>query len=95
MTVERDALGHDTKIAYDDYRLLPTAVEDAAGLVTKADYDYRVLKPGLITDPNGNRTLFAFTPLGLLRPLHGHVGGKDAEAEATTPEMAERTRLDL
>ena len=32
----------------------------------KADYDYRVLQPDIVTDTNGNQSLFTFSPLGLL-----------------------------
>lgn len=58
--------GHRTLIAYDDYQLLPMEVIDAAGLVMRATYDYRVLQPMVVTDPNGNTTRFTFSPLGLL-----------------------------
>jgi RHS repeat-associated protein len=46
--------------------LLSVQVTDPANLATTAAYDYRVLQPALITDPNGNQTSFSFTPLGLL-----------------------------
>ena len=29
-------------------------------------YDYRVLQPKEVTDPNGNTSRFTFSPLGLL-----------------------------
>lgn len=58
--------GHRTLIAYDDYQLLPMEVINAAGLVMRATYDYRVLQPMVVTDPNGNTTRFTFSPLGLL-----------------------------
>jgi RHS repeat-associated protein len=66
--VKRDPLGRDTTIAYDTpYSLLPKEVTDLVGLKTKADYNYRVLQPKEVTDPNGNHTRFTFTPLGLLK----------------------------
>jgi RHS repeat-associated protein len=66
--VKRDPLGRDTTIIYDSlYDLLPTEVTDPAGLKTQADYNYLVLQPGAVTDPNGNQTRFTFTPLGLLK----------------------------
>jgi RHS repeat-associated protein len=79
----RDPLGNETTIAYqnegqDLYHLLPTQVTDPAGLTTRADYDYRVLQPKLVTDPNGNRTAYGFTALGLLK--HTAVMGKVGEA---------------
>ena len=56
----------DTSITYDDYALLPVTVTDPLGLTTSVVYDYRVLQPREAIDPNGNRTLYSFTPLGLL-----------------------------
>ena len=66
LKVTRDPLGRDTTIEYDDYDLLPTRVIDPGNLTAKAVYDYRVFQPEMVTDQNGNRTAFAFTPLGLL-----------------------------
>jgi RHS repeat-associated protein len=66
--VKRDPLGRDVTIVYDEpYRLLPKEVTDQVGLKSTANYDYRVLQPGEVTDANENRTRFAFTPLGLLK----------------------------
>ena len=63
---ELDALGHESTIVYDSpYSLLPVQVKDAAGLITRAEYDYRLLRPRLITDANGNRGFVTYTPLGL------------------------------
>src|SRR5262249_48688312 len=39
---------------------------DAAGLTLQAIYDYRVLQPSEVADPNGNKSVFTFSPLGLL-----------------------------
>ncbi len=60
-------LGHRTLIDYDAFQLLPKTVTDAAGLTMQATHDYRVLQPKEIMDANGNQTLFAFSPLGLLQ----------------------------
>jgi RHS repeat-associated protein len=62
----QDVLGHETKITFDTYGLLPLEVRDVTELKTTASYDYRVFQPNSIIDPNGNRTDYAFTPLGLL-----------------------------
>ena len=72
----RDALGSETTITYDSYALLPTHVTDPAGLTMHASYDYHVFQPLEMTDQNGNRSAFAFTPLGLLErtALLGKVG---------------------
>ncbi|MGI8783685.1 MAG: SpvB/TcaC N-terminal domain-containing protein [Acidobacteriota bacterium] len=58
--------GHRTLIAYDKYQFLPERVTDVAGLTMQATHDYRVLQPIEVTDPNGNRSRFTFSPLGLL-----------------------------
>ena len=83
-TVSRDALGRDTTIAYDRFALLPTSVTDSAGLTTTATYDYRVLQPVEVTDTNGNRTRYAFTPLGMLQSAA--LLGKAGADEGDTPE---------
>jgi RHS repeat-associated protein len=61
-----DGLGHTTLIVPDVHRILPEKVIDALGLETTATYDYRVMQPSRVTDPNGLSTIFDFTPLGLL-----------------------------
>jgi RHS repeat-associated protein len=69
LLAKQDALGHQTTITYDAYNLLPATVTDAAGLITKAAYDYRVFQPALVTDPNENQSQYAFSPLGLLTSI--------------------------
>ncbi|MDZ7961970.1 MAG: SpvB/TcaC N-terminal domain-containing protein [Aulosira sp. DedQUE10] len=82
----RDPLGRETQIEYDNpYELLPVAVTDAVGLVTQAVYDYRVLQPREVTDPNGNRQHFSFTPLGL--PAWIAVMGKVGESVGNTDDV--------
>lgn len=91
LLVSRDPLGHDTSISYDEpYNLLPVDVTGPTDLTTEAHYDYRVMQPDLVTDPNGNRTTFTFTPLGLLESTA--VMGKEGEDVGDTPE-APGTRL--
>jgi RHS repeat-associated protein len=91
LLASRDALGRETRIAYDAYDLLPLKVIDPAHLETQAEYDYRVLQPRQVIDPNGNRSLFAFSPLGLLQSTA--VMGKEGEAVGDTPEQP-GTRLE-
>lgn len=81
--VKRDPVGRDTTMAYDTYNLLPIKVEDPVGLKTSAEYDYRVFQPREVTDPNENRTVFAFTPLGLLESTA--VMGKSSENAGDSP----------
>jgi hypothetical protein len=73
----RDAFGNPTTIRYDGDDLLPLETQDALGnrvsvgerapdgTVANGN-DYRVLRPALITDPNGNRSAVAFDALGLV-----------------------------
>ncbi len=80
LCIIRDPLGNDTTIHYDDhddYHLLPSRVVDAKGLETHATYDYRLLQVNQVTDPNGNRTAYAYTPAGLLKSVA--VMGKTGE----------------
>jgi RHS repeat-associated protein len=63
----RDQFGHDMVVGYDaPYDLAPVMTRDAAGNVTRAELDYRVLMPRRITDPNGNRSEARFDALGML-----------------------------
>jgi RHS repeat-associated protein len=94
LTVIRDPLGHDpspgepadrdTTIEYDEFDLLPVTVTDPVGLSTHASYDLRVLQPEEVTDPNGNRSRFAYTPLGLLKSTA--VMAKEGEALGDTDD---------
>jgi RHS repeat-associated protein len=77
VTGKQDPLGHQTTITPDQYYLLPATAKDEAGLITKANYDYRVFQPSLVTDPNGNQSQYAFSPLGLLQSIA--VTGKPGE----------------
>jgi RHS repeat-associated protein len=82
--VIRDPLGHDTTIlSYDPYRLLPMQVRGPTGLLTSAEYDYRLLQLRLLTSANDNRSLCTFTPLGLLASVA--VMGKPGESVGDTP----------
>lgn len=81
-----DALGHRTTIAaLDNYWLFPERVEDPVGLQMVAEYDYRVMQPRQVTEPNGNRTHYAFTPMGLVKTIA--VMGKEDEELGDTLEQ--------
>ena len=78
-----DPFGRKTVIKWV-LELLPSQVTDPAGLEIQAKYDLRVLQPREVTDPNGNRTEYTFTPLGLLKEIF--VRGKDAaEGDSNRP----------
>lgn len=76
----KDPFDAVSTVAYDAYGFLPTESTVIIGvgneLTTAAEYDYRTLQANLITDPNGNRAAFKFTPLGLLneKGIMGKVG---------------------
>ncbi|HYV03994.1 MAG TPA: toxin TcdB middle/N-terminal domain-containing protein [Blastocatellia bacterium] len=80
--VIRDSMRRETSISYDRFDLLPAQVTDAAGLSTRAEYDYRVMQPTLVTGPNLNRTAFTYTALGLLESTS--VMGKQSESVGDT-----------
>jgi len=65
----QDTLGHETQITPDQYWFLPISVKDAAGLETKAKYNYRTLQPEVVTDPNKNKTNFLYNPIGLVEKV--------------------------
>lgn len=85
----RDAYGGDTEHDWDEYDLLLKHTSDPVGLPTSAEYDYRLFKPSLVTDPNGNRTAAGYTPLGL--PAWVANLGKDGANEGDTVEQPGRT----
>lgn len=61
-----DPFGNSNFTHYDPYDLHLRRMTDALGNVTTAEIDYRVLKPFLTTDPNGNRSRVAFDVLGMV-----------------------------
>jgi len=66
MIASADAFEDQTTVAYDTYQLMPLTVTDSVGMVTVAAYDYRMMQPNLITDPNENIKEVAYSPLGLM-----------------------------
>jgi RHS repeat-associated protein len=87
----RDPLGRDTTIGYDDFDLLPIQVFNSAGLTTRVVHDYRVFLPSLVTDANGNRSAFSFTPMGML--ASNSVMGKESEVAGDSLDVP-GTRLE-
>ncbi len=81
----QDALRHEAQITLDAYWYLPVSVKDAAGLETKAKYNYRTLQPHVVTDPNDNQTHFRYTPIGLVEKVwlesNDGQGGSEAKPE--------------
>jgi RHS repeat-associated protein len=61
-----DPFGATSRIALDEYDLLPASVVDEVGNTTTARNDYRVLAPVELTDANGNRAQVALDALGVV-----------------------------
>lgn len=80
-----DPLGARWTIGYDPHLLHATEVTDPAGNRTRADLNYRVCRPWLLTDANGNRFGVRFDPLGFVV----------ATAVLGKPDGAEGDHLDL
>ena len=93
-----DPFGNETHTWYDAHALLLLRSQDAVGNTTAAgevdasgdidspSLDYRVLRPSLVTDPNGNRSQVVFDALGLpvATVVMGKRGGQEGD-ELTGP----------
>lgn len=79
----RDPLGNESKVTVYAYDLLPLSVKDPIGLEIKAEYNYRVLQPFKVIEPNGNFSIVKFSPLGLVTATW--VKGKNGEGDQTHP----------
>lgn len=78
----RDPFGNVSSIGYDAYNLLVTETTDPPGNQVKADNDYRVLQPAMMTDPNLNRSAVRFDELGMVTAIA--VMGKPGAGEGDT-----------
>jgi RHS repeat-associated protein len=78
-----DPLGAESQIAYDEHDLLPVRTTDAAGLVTTAVHDLRLLQPAAVTDVNGNTGSVTFSPAGFVTGQF--VRGKNGEGDLAEP----------
>ncbi|MEO6935532.1 MAG: RHS repeat-associated core domain-containing protein [Collimonas sp.] len=58
--------GINSTADFDKHDFLTSRTADALNNTVRADNDYRVLQPQLITDPNGNRSEVMFDTLGLV-----------------------------
>ncbi len=61
-----DQFGAISRLSYDAYDLMGATATDPVGNTTTANNDYRVLKPAMATDANGNRSQAAFDTNGLV-----------------------------
>jgi RHS repeat-associated protein len=70
----RDPFNNTVTVAYDsddtnlakNHNLLIVETRDPLGNSVRAEHDYRVLQPKLVTDPNHNRSAVAFDALGMV-----------------------------
>ena len=82
----RDPFDHETSLQHDRYALFPVQVTDPVGLVTRADYNYHVMKLQRVTEPNLNASVMEYTPLGL--PERLFLEGRNGEGGTTDePEV--------
>lgn len=59
-------VGYDTATNGQEYNLLVTSTRDPVGNEVRAEHDYRVLQPTVVTDPNHNRSAVIYDALGLV-----------------------------
>lgn len=77
-----DAFGAQWRVDYDPHFLAPVAVADPFDNTVRAQYNYRVMQPWLITDPNGNRSGVRFDALGMVvaTAVMGKEGSTDGDS---------------
>ncbi|KAK0641912.1 SpvB domain-containing protein, partial [Cercophora newfieldiana] len=90
-----DNLGWSTIVKHDQYNLLPLAVIDHIGNVTRAYNDYRTLQPHTVTDINGNQTQVKFD--AFMRVVGSAVMGRPGEGlgdslNQFTPDLSDGDR---
>jgi RHS repeat-associated protein len=90
----KDPRGHGAQIEFDPHDLLPIKVTDAAGLDTTATYNYRVLQPSSVTDPNGTTTHILYTALGLPRLQFVESADRTQGGTRAKPELLHRYGFD-
>jgi hypothetical protein len=61
-----DPWGNIARVGYDGHDLLVAQTTDAAGNITLATSNYRVLQPWLVTDPNSNRSGVRYDARGMV-----------------------------
>ena len=75
------------------YDLLISKTEDALKNTVQAEYDYRVLQPNKVIDPNNNHTIVAFDILGLVAGTA--IQGKLTDDASESGDNLENFRSDL
>jgi RHS repeat-associated protein len=85
----QNPFGFSSYVSYA-YDLLPARTRDALGNAVEVQYDYRVLQPNRLTDPNGNLSFACYDAIGLLVATAVH--GK--ESETLGDSLAEFSQFD-
>ncbi|MFJ5262265.1 SpvB/TcaC N-terminal domain-containing protein [Streptomyces sp. NPDC088387] len=91
-TLYVDAFGAEWETEYDGHHLMPVRVYDPLRNRAEARPHYRVLRPWLLTDPNGNRNGVRFDALGMVvaTAVMGKEGGADGDVlDTDTAEAAD------
>jgi RHS repeat-associated protein len=88
-----DPFGNAIVVEYDNYNLLATLSRDAINNEVRAEYDYRVLQPKAVIDPNRNRSEAAFDTLGMLTGTA--ILGKIQDGQSESGDSLEGFAADL
>lgn len=94
----QDPFGHSTTVHFDTYALTIVSSLDPLGnletINTTDDnghsairFDYRLLQPSWVTDPNGNRTRVAFDTLGMVVATATMGKPGDGEGDVIDPDF--------
>jgi RHS repeat-associated protein len=84
VTASRDPLGNELVTRMDPYQFLTAEITSPGGLTSTIENDYRVMMPRLVTDANGNREQYGYSPLG--DAAWRAVMGRPGEDTGDTPQ---------
>ncbi|WP_417558415.1 SpvB/TcaC N-terminal domain-containing protein [Mesoflavibacter zeaxanthinifaciens] len=87
-----DTWGNISEVTFDGMGLLPVRVKDPLDNEIIAVYDYRILQPLEITDPNGNKQQVAYDGFG--RVIRTAVLGKNGEGDVLNRNNARNLFLE-
>jgi len=81
---QRDPIGHETTIEYDDFQLLPIKTIAPLDTVIEVKNDYQIFAPYHLIDPNKNRSQIKFNAFGMVLAIA--VMGKEGENKGDSLE---------